>query len=329
MNATRMMRIWYGEAQPPWWLRALVPLYRMLRALARWPYALGLRRARRLPVAVIVVGNLTVGGTGKTPLVIALVDALRERGFHPGVVSRGYGGTARTPILLDDRPDPAVVGDEPSLIRRRTRVPVAVGRSRWQAARLLLGCRVDVIIADDGLQNASLARDIEICVIDGERRFGNGRMLPAGPLREPVSVLKRFAFCICNGGIAHPNEIPMRLCGEVAVALAGPTASRPLASFAGSRVHAVAGIGNPARFFASLRAHGIEVVEHPLADHQALTAADVRFSEALPVLMTEKDAVKCAAFATPAHWCVPVRAQLAESFHDDVAGILRTLKAGR
>jgi len=329
MNAAGIARIWYGDAPPPWWLRALVPLYRLLRALARWPYALGLRRARRLPVAVIVVGNLTVGGTGKTPLVIALVDSLRERGFHPGVVSRGYGGSARTPTLLDDRPDPAVVGDEPSLIRRRTRVPVAVARSRCQAAQLLLDRRVDVIIADDGLQNPALARDIEICVIDGERRFGNGLLLPAGPLREHIDELQRFAFRVCNGGTAHGDEISMRLCGDVAVALAGPTASRPLASFAGSRVHAVAGIGNPARFFASLCAHGIEVVEHPLPDHHALAAADVTFADMLPVLMTEKDAVKCAAFATPGHWCVPVRAQLAESFHDEVAGILRTLKPGR
>ena len=171
MNAVRIERIWYGHEPVPWWLRVLVPVYQGLRLLDRAPWTLGLRRVTRLPVPVIVVGNLTVGGTGKTPLVIALVEALRAQGFRPGVVSRGYGGRVRSPLLLDDRPDPAEVGDEPSLLRRRTRVPVAVGRDRGRAARLLLAQGVDVVIADDGLQNLSLARDLEICVIDGEQAF--------------------------------------------------------------------------------------------------------------------------------------------------------------
>ncbi len=327
MKAAELERIWYRDASPPWWLRALVPLYRLLRMLARAPHALGLRRARRLPVPVVVVGNITVGGTGKTPLVIALADALRERGFRPGVVSRGYGGTLRAPTLLDDRPDPAVVGDEPSLIRRRTRVPVAVGRSRGAAAALLPVRGVDVIIADDGLQNLSFARDVEICVVDGERRFGNARLLPAGPLREPLTRLASCAFVVCNGGDARAGETPMHLHGDIAVALAGPVASRPLASFAGQRVHALAGIGNPARFFASLRRHGIEIIEHALPDHHALRPADLDFTERLPVLMTEKDAVKCADWATPDHWCVPVRADLPETFHDAVAALLRPRKS--
>ena len=327
MNAARIESIWYDGVVPPWWLRALVPLYRVLRWLARAPYALGLRRARRLPVPVVVVGNIAVGGTGKTPLVIALADALRERGFRPGVVSRGYGGTVRAPTLLDDRPDPAAVGDEPSLIRRRTRVPVAVGRSRAAAAALLPARGVDVIIADDGLQNLSFARDVEICVIDGERRFGNARLLPAGPLREPLARLASCAFVVSNGGEARAGETPMHLHGDIAVALAGPVASRPLASFAGQRVHALAGIGNPARFFASLRRHGIEIVEHAMPDHHALRPSDLEFAEGLPVLMTEKDAVKCADWATADHWCVPVRADLPDAFHDAVAHRLRTRQA--
>ncbi len=323
MNAALIERIWYGGAPPPAALRALVPLYRSLRLLALMPYQIGLRRPRRLPVPVIVVGNLAVGGTGKTPLVIALTDALRERGFHPGVVSRGYGGRTRVATLLDDRPDPAVVGDEPALIRRRTRVPVAVGRSRAAAASLLLGRGVDVVIADDGLQNPSLARDVEICVIDGVRRFGNGQLLPAGPLREALARLSAFDFLVCNGGVAADGEVEMRLEGDIAVALAGPVASRPLASFAGQRVHAVAGIGHPARFFASLRVHGIELVEHAMPDHHALRPADLDFAERLPVLMTEKDAVKCAEWASDGHWCVPVRADLPAAFHDAVAARLR------
>ncbi len=326
MNAAQIERIWYSGAPVPWSLRALVPLYRLLRAVARLPYALGLRRARRLDAPVIVVGNLTAGGTGKTPLVIALVDSLRERGFHPGVISRGYGGKLRRPTLLDDHPDPLQVGDEPSLIRRRTRVPVAVARSRWHAGKLVLERRVDVIIADDGLQNPALARDIEICVIDGERRFGNGLLLPAGPLREPARGLDRFALRVCNGGSAQDGEFLMQLHGEVAVALDGATASRSLSSFAGGMVHAVAGIGNPARFFAGLCAHGIDVIEHALPDHHAITASDITFADQLPVLMTEKDAVKCVAFATGAHWCVPVRAQLDAGFHDAVADALRALR---
>lgn len=323
MNAARIERIWYGSEAVPWWLRALVPVYRGLRLLDRAPWMLGLRRARRLPVPVIVVGNLTVGGTGKTPLVIALVEALRARGFHPGVVSRGYGGRVRAPLLLDDRPDPAEVGDEPSLVRRRTRVPVAVGHDRGKAARLLLAQGVDVVIADDGLQNRSLARDLEICVIDGERRFGNGRLLPAGPLREPVARLADMAFVVCNGGQARAGEVPMRLEGDVAVALAGAEPSRALDAFATRRVHAVAGIGYPGRFFAHLRAHGIVVVEHALPDHHAISETDFAFDEALPVLMTEKDAVKCAHWAREDWWCVPVRADLPEVFFERVVERLR------
>jgi len=326
VNAVRIERIWYGHEPVPWWLRVLVPVYQGLRLLDRAPWTLGLRRVTRLPVPVIVVGNLTVGGTGKTPLVIALVEALRAQGFRPGVVSRGYGGRVRSPLLLDDRPDPAEVGDEPSLLRRRTRVPVAVGRDRGRAARLLLAQGVDVVIADDGLQNLSLARDLEICVIDGERRFGNGRLLPAGPLRESVARLAEMAFVVCNGGPAAAGEVPMRLEGDIAVALAGAEPSRPLAAFAAQRVHAVAGIGHPARFFAQLRAHGVVVVEHALPDHHALTEADFAFGEALPVLMTEKDAVKCAHWARADWWCVPVRADLPQAFLERVVEQVRQRK---
>ena len=326
MNTARLERIWYGGETAPWWLRVLVPVYRFARLLDTAPYVLGLRRPAKAPVPVIVVGHLTAGGTGKTPLVIALVDALRERGLRPGVASRGYGGRARRPVLLDDRPDPAEVGDEPSLIRRRTRVPVAVARARPQAAGLVAASGIDVIIADDGLQNPSLARDVEICVIDGDRRFGNGRLLPAGPLREGVARLATCDFVVCNGGQARAGESAMRLHGDIAVALAGEPASRPLGSFAGQRVHAVAGIGHPARFFASLRSHGIEVVEHALPDHHAITATDLAFDDDHPVMMTEKDAVKCVDWADARMWCVPVRAELPVDFLDGVAAAVRSLR---
>ena len=324
----RIQRIWYGGERVPISLRALVPLYRTLRAVSLLPYRLRLRRPRRLPVPVIVVGNLTAGGAGKTPLVIALVEALRARGFRPGVVSRGYGGSARGPLLLDDHPDPRHSGDEPALIRRRTRVPVAIGRDRPRAAQLLVEQGVDVVIADDGLQNPALARDVEIVVIDGERRFGNQRLLPAGPLREPLTRLASVDFRLCNGGQPQTNEIAMHLVGNIAVRINGPCGSAPLREFADQPVHAVAGIGNPQRFFDSLRAHGIEVIEHALPDHHVLAAEDLHIASEAALLMTEKDAIKCEAFAQTNHWCVPVSAEIDASLYDAVADRLRTWRAG-
>ncbi len=316
--AARIERIWYAGAPVPWWLAMLVPVYRALRRVLRAPYQLGWRKPVRLSVPVIVVGNLTVGGSGKTPLTIALVEALRARGFRPGVVSRGYGGSQREALLLDDLPTPDRVGDEPCLIRQRTGAPIAVGRHRADAATLLLDRGVDVVIADDGLQNLTLARDIEICVIDGQRRFGNGRVVPAGPLRESIERLGDIAFRVCNGGAAQPGETPMRLVGDMAVPVTRSADVRSLASFAGQRVHAVAAIGNPERFFDGLRAHGIDVVAHAFRDHHAFVEADLALGDAGPVLMTEKDAVKCTRFVGTNVWCVPVRAELPPAFFNAI-----------
>jgi tetraacyldisaccharide 4'-kinase len=305
-----LQRRWYQDRPPSWWALPVAALYRVVASVRRGLYQRGWKRSERLPAPVIVVGNITVGGAGKTPLVIALVEALRQQGFKPGVVSRGFGGSARGPMLLDDDPDPRVTGDEPALIKLRTRAPVAVGRGRPQAARLLLDEGVDVVIADDGLQHYALARDIEICVVDGDRRFGNARLLPAGPLREPLSRLREMDFVVCNGGEPQAGEIAMRLQAGDAFALSDPSSTRALASFAGQRVHAVAGIGNPARFFSTLRRHDVRVIEHAFADHHAYAARDLRFDDDSPVLMTEKDAVKCRAFAQANWWAVPVRAIL-------------------
>ena len=196
------------------------------------------------------------------------------------------------------------------LIKSRTRAPVAVGRDRPNAARLLCAAGVDVVIADDGLQHYALARDVEICVVDGARRFGNGHLLPAGPLREPLSRLGSVDFVVCNGGEPHTGELAMSLQSGDAVALQAPSSTRALSSFAGQRVHAVAGIGNPERFFAMLREHRIDVIGHSFADHHAYAARDLQFGDALPVLMTEKDAVKCRGFARAGWWAVPVHAVL-------------------
>ena len=305
---------WYGPRRAPWWTWPLAWLYRALVGLRRGVYRYGWLQKQTVTVPVVVIGNLTAGGTGKTPLTIAVVRALRERGWRPGVVSRGHGGTQRAPALLGDDPDPAVVGDEPCLIHANG-IPVAVGRERPAAARLLLDAGCDLVVADDGLQHYALARDVEVCVIDGVRRFGNRHMLPAGPLREPLSRLTRVDFRVCNGGHAEPGEYAMHLSGDDAVALVDGR-NQPLRDFSGRRVHAVAAIGNPQRFFAGLRAIGIDVVEHAFADHHRYLPADLDFADGVPVLMTDKDAVKCRAFAQPHWWRVPVQAELPAAFFD-------------
>jgi len=327
-----LQRRWYEDAAPPWWTLPLAALYGGVVRLRRALYRRGWLRTQRLPVPVIVVGNIVAGGAGKTPVTIALVEALRARGFKPGVVSRGYGGAARRPMLLDARPDSAMVGDEPALIRLRTGVPVAIGADRPVAAALLPGEGVDVIIADDGLQHYALGRDIEVCVMDGARGLGNGRLLPAGPLRESPGRLDEVDFVVVNAGNTTNAQladggpdrrritpaIPMRLHGDVASNLHDGSL-RALTDFSGSRVHAVAGIGHPPRFFDALRAFGIEVVEHAFADHHRYAAGDLDFGDGLPVLMTEKDAVKCRAFVRPDWWSVPVTGELPDAFFDAVA----------
>lgn len=311
---------WYDPGvRPPWWALPLAVLYAGATGVRRGLYRHGWLRSVRLPVPVVVVGNISVGGTGKTPLVMALVEGLRDRGFAPGVVSRGYGGSAHSPRLLDARPDPATVGDEPALIRLRTGAPVAIGADRPAAARLLLDRGVDVIVSDDGLQHYRLARTVEICVVDGARRFGNGHLLPAGPLREPVARLAGVDFVVCNGGTPQAGEVPMRVDVHDVVSLGEPACTRPLGDFAGMRVHAVAGIGNPDRFFAALRAWGIGVMEHPFPDHHRYVAGDLDFGDDRPVLMTGKDAVKCGALAARTCWSVPATARVPPSFLDALA----------
>jgi tetraacyldisaccharide 4'-kinase len=301
-------RIWYDRASPPWWLLPLSSIYGAAAGSRRYLYSKRLRRSIRVPVPVVVVGNLSVGGTGKTPLVCWLVSRLSELGFKPGVVTRGYGGSSGHARLIDASADPDVVGDEPILLARRTGAPVAVGRDRPGAARLLVNVGCDVVVSDDGLQHYALARDCEIVVIDGERRFGNGSLLPAGPLREPKTRLAAADALVVNGGRTPlDGAFSMRLEAARALSLSGG-AVRALEEFAGLKVDAVAGIGNPQRFFDMLRAHGIVVLAHPLPDHARLRAADISFGGGRPVLMTEKDAVKCAKIAGPDHWYVPVTA---------------------
>jgi tetraacyldisaccharide 4'-kinase len=297
-------RRWYG-ASPSWWLVPGSLLYGAAAGARRLLYLKGLRRSVRLSRPVLVVGNLSVGGTGKTPLVCWLVEQLIEAGLRPGVVSRGHGGSARLPRLISVDDDPAVVGDEPLLIARRTGAPVAVGRRRAAAAQLLIQAGCGAVVSDDGLQHYALERDCEVVVMDGERGLGNGWLLPAGPLRENAPRLATADAVVVNGGLPREGTLHMRLEGTVAVRLQGGE-RRALADFAGQTVHAVAGIGNPGRFFRMLRDRGIDLLEHALDDHASLSVETITFNDARPVLMTEKDAVKCARIAGSQHWYVPV-----------------------
>jgi tetraacyldisaccharide 4'-kinase len=305
---TWLNRIWYDRAAPPWWLLPLSLTYGAVAGSRRYLYAKRLRKSIYMSLPVVVVGNLSVGGTGKTPLVCWLVARLTDLGFKPGVVTRGYGGSFGSVRLIDSFDDPQVVGDESILLARRTGAPVAIGRDRPAASQLLVNAGCDVVVSDDGLQHYALARDCEIVVIDGDRRFGNGWLLPAGPLRETPARLAAADAIVVNGGRALlDGAFSMRLEAKGALSLIGG-AAKPLSEFAGRSVHAVAGIGNPERFFNMLRAHGIEVAGHALPDHAHLQAADISFADERPVLMTEKDAVKCQGIAGLHHWYVPVTA---------------------
>jgi tetraacyldisaccharide 4'-kinase len=278
-------------------------------AARRAAHRLGLLRIRRFPVPVVVVGNITVGGSGKTPLVIWLAQHLRAAGRHPGIVSRGYGGrAARWPQKVTAASDPADVGDEAVVLAARTGCPMCVGPDRAAAVACLLeDAGVDVVLADDGMQHYALARDIEIAVIDGQRRFGNGLLLPAGPLREPVRRLRRVDLAIVNGEPAA-GELAMRPVHPRVRRLAGD-AEQDLAVFAGREVHAVAGIGNPQRFFDLLGRCGIRVLPHAFPDHHRYRAGDLAFATPRPILMTEKDAVKCRDLDCADCWVVSIDAQ--------------------
>jgi tetraacyldisaccharide 4'-kinase len=305
---------WYGEATPPVSARLLAGLYGRVVALRRKLFRAGILRIRRVPAPVVVVGNLSIGGTGKTPLTIALVQRLQKEGWTPGVASRGYGRRNESAAAwVEAATAPSEGGDEPVLIARRTGAKVRVDRDRTAAARALIAAGCDVVVCDDGLQHYRLHRDVEIEVIDGGRRYGNGRLLPAGPLREPVQRSAECDFRVVNGGDPGFGEWSMQLRADNAVPLLGGR-SRPLASFGGHRVHAVAGIGNPKRFFEMLRGLGIGVVPHAFADHHHYVAGDFDFGSELPVLMTEKDAVKCAGLANERYYSVPVGAELPEAF---------------
>ncbi|MBU2711554.1 tetraacyldisaccharide 4'-kinase [Zooshikella harenae] len=309
---------WYQGSK---WLYPLYPLSYLFKCIAHQ------RRKRFLSLPppalskpVIIVGNITVGGTGKTPVVAAIVQKLQQQGLQVGIISRGYGGhAAQYPLDVNEQTSALICGDEPLMLRQMTKVPVIVDPHRYQAAQYLIEqYAVDMIIADDGLQHYRLPRDIEVVVIDGQRGMGNGHCLPMGPLREPVERLRSVDFVICNGSYLPEKKLPVPVhemqlhpvrlynlkTGEVC----------NVSQWWGKTVEAVAGIGNPHRFFNTLADLGIKPKEHVFADHHQYKVEDLIFDSDHPIIMTTKDAVKCHTFASERFWCLAVEAELPEVF---------------
>jgi tetraacyldisaccharide 4'-kinase len=327
----RLIELWYRPRGGPSLLQPLGWAYGVAMRARRAAYARGWLSTFKVGKPVVVVGNLTVGGTGKTPFTIWLAERLKERGLAVGIVSRGYRRSAerrreddskREPILVQADSRWQDVGDEPLLIRRHTGCLTAVAADRVAAALRLAAEPVDVLVADDGLQHLRLARDCEIALVDGARGLGNGRLLPAGPLREPASRLAQVDLVVVNGAPEHASlagalagsagrVFGMRLALGRAQPLQGGS-SVPLEQFGSGCVHAVAGIGHPGRFFRDLKARGLELIEHAFADHHPFAPEELDFADEWPILMTEKDAVRCVAFASSRMWSVPVTAHLEE-----------------
>ncbi len=289
-------------------------LFAVVTALRRRLFKIGIKKQSTLPVPVIVVGNITVGGSGKTPTVIYLVELLRQHGYKPGVISRGYGVNFEGVKSVLPSMAARDVGDEPAMIVGRTGVPMVIGRNRIAAGEhLLTHFNVDVIISDDGLQHYALGRDIELLVLDGERRFGNGALLPAGPLREGLWRVKQVDAVVVNGGDSIEGEHPMSLVQSALKPVADSNEQAPALSDA---MVAIAGIGNPSRFFNSLTDAGFNLNRvKAFDDHQAYCEDELmELSGGLPIIMTEKDAVKCRGFAKQNWWYLPVDAKLSSNF---------------
>ncbi|MGI9289259.1 MAG: tetraacyldisaccharide 4'-kinase [Pseudomonadales bacterium] len=321
--------MWYNGAAGAALLAPLETLYKAYVSRKRQRYLNGQQQSYRSPVPVVVVGNLVVGGAGKTPLVLAICDRLQQAGMRPGILSRGYQARAEIfPRAVLPSDDAIEVGDEPLLMAQRSGAPVCIDPQRARGARWLVeqaGC--DIVLCDDGLQHYALARDVEVAVIDAQRELGNGRCLPAGPLREPAERLHDVDLVVYNGADnAKQNDaatFTMHLKPSLLVRLHDnqTTNVRELAELASAGpVHAVTGIGNPQRFFASLGELGFEIIEHSFGDHHPFSAADLQFDDERTIIMTEKDAVKCRDFAPPQAWYLPVDAQLEEGFYSALLG---------
>ena len=315
------MKHWSRRGAVAWLLWPASLLFRLMVSLRRTLYRLRVLRSVHPGSPVVVVGNLTAGGTGKTPLVLWIAELLRGKGWTPGIVSRGYGGNLGAPGEASIASEASVVGDEPIVLARRSGCPVWVGADRVRVIEALRAAhpRTDVLLLDDGLQHYRLPRAVEIVVVDGQRGFGNGALLPAGPLREPRARLATGDAIVVNGAAvdeapAMASAVPtfaMRLSGERFVNLAPVQRAVGAEAFRGQRVHAIAGIGNPERFFAALRALGLDPICHAFPDHHAFTAQDLAWPDADAILMTDKDAIKCQVLADARMWTLPVETTVA------------------
>lgn len=315
-------RHWYSRSLT-WLTLLLLPfsfLFRLIVRLRLFLYKHNIIKTVHFPVPVIVVGNLTVGGTGKTPLVIWLADFLKTQKWRPGIVSRGMGGAKQEiPVWVDKHSEPHIVGDEALLLARHGACPVVICVDRVAAVKELLGnTDCNIVISDDGLQHYRLGRSIEIAVLDGDRKLGNGHLLPAGPLREAKKRLDQVDFVIQQGGDRDNHFFYMQLQGNELVSLVNPHNKLPLANFKNKKVHAVAGVGNPERFFAVLRQQGLDIIEHVFPDHYLYQQEDFRFSDVLPIVMTEKDKVKCEVLADVRFWYLPVVAVIDKKFENEL-----------
>jgi len=311
----RLQHHWYRISPLHLLLYPVSLIFRTLVALRRFLYRSGVFASPKFHVSIVIVGNISVGGTGKTPLTLWLAQQLIDDGWHPGIISRGYRRSNSKDVLprcvsAEDSSDE--VGDEPLLMAQRKLCPVWIGRDRPAVASALLLAHpeCDIILSDDGLQHYRLHRDAEIVVIDGARRFGNGLLLPAGPLREPASRLNSVDAVVVNGGEAQANEFGMKLQGTRFHNLLNPEIVVSANELAGQRLQAIAGIGHPKRFFDHLKQLNLQCKTQAFSDHHDFTSSDLDFDNVDAILMTEKDAVKCAAFATEKHWVLRVDAQV-------------------
>ena len=315
------MRHWYRRGALAWLLWPASLVFAVLVFARRLLFRMGILRSVHPGIPVIVVGNLSVGGSGKTPLVLWIAEFLKARGWSPAIVSRGYGGAGGAPRAATVASEPDEVGDEPVVLARRSGCPVWIGAERVKVIDALRAQHpeIDVVVLDDGLQHYRLRRDLEIAVVD-PRGFGNGWLLPARPLREPPRRLRSVDAVVFHGApkseTQGPSAFAMRLEGEVAHRMSDARERQPLQAWRGQAVHAVAGIGNPSRFFVHVGKLGPKVVPHPFPDHHRFAAGELEFGDELPVLMTEKDAVKLRRHARPNWWVLPVTASLAPAFGD-------------
>ncbi len=348
----RVLRLWYQKKLSIWlyWLIPISLIWSGYATLRKTLYDKGIFKQHKFQIPIVIVGNLTLGGTGKTPLVIHIAKLLKQHGFNPGIVSRGYQLTStqkgnnanylkssgfannviKYPISVNANSDPEEVGDEPALFAKRLFCPIMVDPKRKRAVQAMIDSgQVDVIISDDGLQHYAMGRSIEIVVIDGKRRLGNGWCLPAGPLREPKSRLKSVDMIVVNGSDHYENnEYDMELRPRMVYNGKNVSEQSTLISFQGQKVHAVAGIGHPDRFFEMLRNYGMEIIAHPFPDHHRFMPMDLEFHDEYPVLMTEKDAVKCFKFMNPNHWVLAVDAIVNPLFDTRLLTRLQEYKRG-